>query len=526
MLDKQTIMPGNKPESTEERRSPEPDGRRDVLLQTKGLCKSFGVTLALDHVDLTVYRGEARGLIGENGSGKSTVSSIVAGMQIADRGGMIFKGQPHKPASMLDGAKAGIGMVVQEMGTIADITVAQNIFLGNENLFRERGLIHTGKMNHAAQKALDNIGFSTCNPSQYMGELDMQEWKLVEIAKVMWTQPEVLIVDETTTALSHNGRAIVYALMQRMKREGKAVLFISHDLEETMAHCDSLTVLRDGKLIATLEKGQFEPGLIKRYMVGREIGEKYYRTDTRCQYDETVVLRVENLTTGRGLPQNLSFELHQGEILGIGGLSHCGMHELGRALFGEEPVVTGRVVHVPTGEVIGNARTAMKVEMGYVSKNRDQEALVLSASIRENIIGAAFDKVARCGVISAQAERRYVNRLVETLRIKCAGINQQVKFLSGGNKQKVVFGKWIGRDSRILILDCPTRGVDIGVKASMYQLMEEMKAQGKSIVMISEELPELIGMCDRLLVMKNGRIATELRRGELFDENAVIDFMV
>ncbi len=502
------------------------ENKREILFEARGICKNFGSTAALSNVDLTIYRGEIRGLIGENGSGKSTLSSIAAGMQTADRGEMLLKGKRHQPQTMIEGNQAGFGMIVQEMGTISGITVAQNIFLGNEHRFMKNGLISVSQMNLSAKKALENIGFTDCNPAALINSLDMQERKLVEIAKVMWSNPEVLVVDETTTALSQYGRTIIYSLMKRMKDEGKAVLFISHDLEETMAHCESLTVLRDGKLITTLVKNEFEAGIVKKHMVGREIGEKYYRADSLCTYKDEIVLSVENLTTGRGLTHNLNFTVHKGEILGIGGLSHCGMHELGRALFGEEPLVLGKVVHQPTGELIRNARIAMKHEMGYVSKNRDTEALVLTASVKDNIVGTAFDKIARRGIITPSSENKYVSNLIETLRVKCANINQQVKYLSGGNKQKVVFSKWVGRDSKILILDCPTRGVDIGVKAAMYQLMEDMKAQGKSIIMISEELPELIGMCDRLLIMKNGAIAGELRRGEAFDENTIIDFMI
>lgn len=500
--------------------------KREILFEAKNIIKVFGSTVALDRVNITVYRGEIRGLIGENGSGKSTISSIAAGMQQPTDGEMYFKGMPHKPATMLEGTELGFGMIVQEMGTISGITVAQNIFLGYEHLFRRHGMISRKAMNEAAKKALCDIGFTDCDPEIYIDLLDMQDRKLVEIAKVMYHKPEVLAVDETTTALSQKGRTIIYDLMKKMKRENKAVLFISHDLEETMQHCDTLTVLRDGVLATTLDKNEFEEKLIKKYMVGREIGEHYYREDSICSYEKEVIIDVKNLTTGRGMLQNVSFQLHKGEILGIGGLSHCGMHELGRAVFGEEPIVNGEVTYVPENSEITSARDAIKYEMGYVSKNRDQEALVLTASIRENIIGASFDKVHKYGIITSSAEKRYVNRPLEALRIKCEGIDQQVKFLSGGNKQKVVFGKWMGRNSKILILDCPTRGVDIGVKAAMYELMEDMKKQGHSILMISEELTELIGMCDRLLVLKNGGISGELRRGEEFDENAVIEYMI
>ena len=501
--------------------------QREVLFEAKGITKRFGTTVALDHVDLTIYRGEIRGLIGENGSGKSTISSIAAGMQKANEGTMTFRGKPHAPATMLEGAAAGFGMIVQEMGTVSGLTVAQNIFLGNEDRFRGKfGLISRTKMNEAAQEALDRIGFTGVQPDQYIDTLDMQDRKLVEVAKVMYSDPEVMVVDETTTALSQKGRKIIYDLMQKQKEAGKAVMFISHDLEEVMEHCDSLTVLRDGQLAATLDRADFEASQIKKYMVGREVSEHYYREDQVCSYDSQVVLAIRNLTTGRGDLINFNADLHQGEILGIGGLSSCGMHELGRAVFGEEPVVTGAVTHVPSGETFSEARVAIRHEAGYVSKNRDQEALVLSASIRDNIVGVAFDRVSRKGLISRRAERDYVQKVVDTLRIKCSDMDENVQNLSGGNKQKVVFGKWIGRQSRILILDCPTRGVDIGVKAAMYALMEEMKQQGCSILMISEEMTELMGMCDRIIVLKNGRISGEMTRGKDMNETNFIDMMI
>ena len=500
---------------------------KERLFEAKSITKMFATTRALHQVDLAVHAGEIRGLIGENGSGKSTLSSIAAGMQQPTHGEMLFHGKPYKPQSALEGAAAGVGMIVQEMGTVSGLTVAENIFLGSEDKFRNRfGLIQRSRMHEEAQKALDRIGFSEVEPDTLIDRLDMQDRKLVEVAKVMYGEPDVLVVDETTTALSQKGRRIVYRLMQQQKEDGRAVLFIGHDLDEVMEHCDSLTVLRDGELIATIEKNQFDPALVKRYMVGREIGEHYYREDAACSYEEQVVLKAEQVTTGRGDLMNVSFVLHQGEILGVGGLSNCGMHELGRALFGEEPIVTGSIVHVPSGQAITSAAVAIKHGFGYVSKNRDQEALVLTASVKDNIVGAGFDKVSRRGVITPKAEKAYVQKQVDALSIKCSSQDQLIKTLSGGNKQKVVFGKWLGRDSNVLILDCPTRGVDIGVKAAMYQLMEDMKHKGYAILIISEEMTELIGMCDRILVIKNGRLGGELIRGQNMDENTMIDLMV
>ena len=501
--------------------------KQEVLFEAKNICKNFGITVALDQVSITVFRGEIRGLIGENGSGKSTLSSIAAGMLQPTKGEMFFKGEKHKPKSMIEAAELGIGMIVQEMGTISGISIAQNIFLGSEHKFRNKGLISKKAMNMAAKKSLENIGVFGIDPSKSIDTLDMQERKLIEVAKVMNSNPEILVVDETTTALSQKGRTILYGIMEKMKKAGKSVIFISHDLEETIEHCDALSVLRDGIKITTLKKEDFEENKIKTYMVGREIGEKYYREDNECTYDEEVIIDVKNLTTGKGLTQNVSFKLHKGEILGIGGLSHCGMHELGRAVFGEEKVVTGNVTHGPSQDLINDAKVAIKHEMGYVSKNRDLEGLVLKASVKENIIGASFDKVKGPGpLILPNKERKYLENVVNQLNIKCSGIDALVESMSGGNKQKVVFAKWIARKSKILVLDCPTRGVDIGVKAAMYELMESMKKEDKSIIMISEEMTELLGMCDRILVMRDGEISGELERGTNFNENEMLELMI
>ncbi|MCR5083509.1 MAG: sugar ABC transporter ATP-binding protein [Parasporobacterium sp.] len=499
---------------------------KELLFEAKKLSKHFGPTIALDEVDFKVYRGQITGLIGENGSGKSTITSIAAGMQPATSGEMFFKGQAHKPSTMIEGAKAGIGMIVQEQGTVSGISVAQNIFLGEEGRFKRAGLISRRKMNAEARKVLDNIRFYDVNPAAPIDSLNMQDRKLVEIAKVMYGNPEMLVVDETTTALSQAGREIIYDIMRRMRDDNKAVVFISHDLEELIEICDTLTVLRDGKLITTLNKDEMKEDVIKRHMVGREMSEHYYREDYGEKISDEVVLKAESITTGTGMLMDFSMELHKGEILGIGGLSHCGMHELGRALFGEEKILEGKVTDVKTGDKITSPRSALLHGYGYVSKNRDTEALVLTASIKDNILAAGYDKVQKGPFLLPKDAKNYVNKQKDALSIKCASINQDVQYLSGGNKQKVVFGKWVGRDCDILILDCPTRGVDIGVKAAMYDLIDKMRKEGKSIVMISEELTELIGMSDRLLILKDGSLAGEFMRSKELTENDIINVMI
>ncbi len=498
----------------------------NLIIETRQLCKNFGPTVALDHVDLKVYRGQITGLIGENGSGKSTITSIVAGMQPATSGEIYYKGELHKVSTMIEGASKGIGMIVQEQGYINGISIAQNIFLGEEGRFRSGIGISRSAMNKAAQKALDDIGCPDIDASWVIDRLNIQDRKLVELARVMVNNPEVLVVDETTTALSQRGRDIIYGIMRRMRDEGKCVIFISHDLEELMEICDRMVVLRDGKYIASLDAADFNADVIKKHMVGREMGEKYYRSDYDASMSDEIIIDVDSVTSGSGLLMNFSMQVHKGEILGIGGLSHCGMHELGKVIFGEDKLLTGTVTHVPSGQKITNAGQATRLGLGYVSKDRDKEALVLAASIKDNIVSAGLDKINKGMFILPRDEKEYVNAQVESLSIKCASINQNVQFLSGGNKQKVVFGKWVGRDCEVLILDCPTRGVDIGVKAAMYQLIEDMKAAGKTIIMISEELTELIGMADRLLILKDGALAGEFMRSPELTDSQIIDCMI
>lgn len=499
----------------------------ELIFETKDLCKQFGPTTALNNVNIKIYRGQITGLIGENGSGKSTITSIAAGMQPASSGEMFYKGNPHRPATMIEAEKLGIGMIVQEQGTISGVSIAQNIFLGQEEQFSSFGFINYRAMNKAAKVVLETVGFAKLDPSMSIDRLDMQDRKLIEVAKVLHNDPELLIIDESTTALSQHGRKIIYDIMKKMSKDNRAVIFISHDLDELMEVCDTLTVLRDGVLITTLDKEQMQESVIKKFMVGREMKGDYYRSDFSKSVDLDKVLVVDHITTGTGLLMNFSMDVRKGEILGIGGLSDCGMHELGKALFGEEKVLQGSVTYVATDEKINNARQAVAKGMGYVSKDRDKEALVLTASISDNILSAGLDKVVnRYGLIYPRTKKKYVMEQVEQLQVKCASIEQNVQYLSGGNKQKVVFGKWMGRDCDILILDCPTRGVDIGVKAAMYQLMYQMKLEGKTIIMISEELPELIGMSDRIIIIKDGQKSGEFQRSELLNEHMVIDSMI
>lgn len=497
---------------------------KDVIVKVKNMDKRFGTTIALNNVSIEVRRGEIQGLIGENGSGKSTVTSIISGMQKADGGKMLFKGEDWAPDSMLFALEKGIGMIVQENGTVPGITAAENIFLGEIGKFRKNGIVSRKEMMREAQKALDDIGASHIRAEEMTARLDMQDRKLIEIAKIMAKKPEVLVVDETTTALSQMGRDIIYRIMEQIKKENGAVIFISHDLDEIMNVCDSLTVLRDGKIIVTFSKEEFDEELIKLSMIGRELKGDYYRSDLDGSYGEEVVLELQDVSLDDQL-KNFSLQVHRGEILGVGGLSHCGMHTLGKVLFGAVRPASGKVLI--RGRELKNEADAMKEKIGYAAKDRDSESLNLNAGVRDNIAIGGFNCFAfREFLVFPGNEKRYVQKQIDDLSIKCAEMNQYVSALSGGNKQKVVFGKWIGRGSEILVLDCPTRGVDIGVKQAMYQLMYQMKKEGKSIVIISEEMAELIGMSDRLVIMKDGELKKEFQRSEEPEESDIIRYMI
>ena len=687
---------------------------KQPIFKASHIVKQFGPTIALNDVDIEIYAGEIRGFIGENGSGKSTMSALMTGIHQKTSGTMWYHGEVWEPGSMIEALNGGIGIIVQENGTISEISVAENIFLGelrqfagvnyfesrkienfsplfdldvstletikkeyveklngltgdeakallkeglgalseeykqlNEKLvsgieakkeqikgefdaFAEKafadftaqldainkkyeenaegldeviknrrldndtkeakksykrqikrmeaqtylkldwvkkdvqslkncyinncndlkvihenktvrkikngvlnavfGLFVNGKkLRKHAGYALSKIGVNDIRPEVITAAYDMQQRKLIEIAKCLNKNPEIFIVDETTTALSETGRNLLYKKMEELKNEGRSVLFISHDLDELMEKCDTLTVLRDGNIVANLDKskGEFDAEMIKKYMIGRELKGDYYRSDYDGSYSDEVVLKMVDGIVGNQL-RHVNLELHKGEILGIGGLSECGMHTLGKALFGNVKIEGG---YVCTGEnldeLVRSEDFAMSKKIGYLSKNRDVEALALKTNIFNNIAIASINNIAKFNFfVTKGSEKKLVDRQVRELQIKCNSAEQLVSTLSGGNKQKVSFAKWIANDSEILILDCPTRGVDIGVKQFIYQLLYKMKLEGKSIIMISEELPELIGMSDRILIMKDGKITKEFARDKDLTQEQIIEYMI
>ena len=500
---------------------------KEVLFEAKHMHKAFGPTIALKDVDFQVCRGEIRGLIGENGSGKSTIMSIAAGMQPATSGEMFYKGQKWEPKSMVESQQHGISMILQEANTIPHVTVAQNLFAGQEKMFSKGGMINMASMYKKANELLDRFGVTTIRGRDPIDRLTFEDRKLIEIVRCVTEDTQILVVDETTTALSHEGREILYKLIHRMaEEENKAVVFVSHDMDEILEQCNVLTVLRDGDIIGHLTREEMDaPDAVQKIrlmMVGREIGEKYFREDFTPSHQDEVALELKDIAFGP--IRHFSLQLRKGEIVGMGGLSGCGMHEIGKAAYGLQKLEKGQVLR--NGKPIKNCLQAIESGIGYISKNRDLEAIILDAPIQTNIVLPSLTSLTRGGFIRPRYEKKLSDAQIEVFRIKCGSGKQYVNTLSGGNKQKVSFAKWTAKGSDVIIMDCPTRGVDIGVKQAMYSLIEQMKNEGKAILMISEELSELIGMSDRLIIMKDFEVTAEMERSADLKQTDIIEYMI
>ena len=497
----------------------------EVRLQVQNLCKTFGVTKAVQNVSFNINKGEVHALIGENGSGKSTLTNMLCGIYTIDSGKFILDGKEVHPANQVQANDEGISIIVQELGTLSGLTVAENIFLGHEKRFVKHGIKNTNAMNKEAQALLDKYGFNRIKASNMIDIYNFEDRKLVEIVKATYFNPKIVVVDETTTALSQEGREELYKHMRRIREEGNTVIFISHDMQEILDMSDTITVLRDGVYIGTKPSCELDEDGLKKMMVGREITGDYYRPDYGEPISDEVVLSVKNVTVP-GQIYDVSFELHKGEILGFGGLSESGMHEVGKACFGASYNRTGSVT-LANGTQINSIPVAIKNEMAYTSKDRDNESVVMNQSIGDNICLPSLKSLeGPLGILNKKKMKEFANKYAKEMSTKMVSTDQFVADLSGGNKQKVVLARWIGKDSDILVLDSPTRGIDVKVKQDIYQLMDRMRKEGKSIIMISEELMELIGMCDRIMIMKDGKINGELMRSQDMDENTLIAKMV
>lgn len=497
----------------------------EIRLQVQNLCKSFGITKAVQNVSFNINKGEVHALIGENGSGKSTLTNMLTGIYTIGSGKFILDGKEVHPKNQVEANLEGISIIVQELGTLSGLTVAENIFLGHEDQFVKHGIKNREAINRKANELLQQYGFQHIKAEHQIDEYNFEDRKLVEIVKATYFHPKIVVIDETTTALSQEGREELYKHMDRIRKEGNTVIFISHDLPEILDKSDTITIMRDGVYIDTVKSADVTEDDLKRLMVGREVTGDYYRPDYGEKVSDEVVLSVRNVSVPNVL-EDVSFDLHKGEILGFGGLSESGMHEIGKAIFGASYDRTGTVT-LADGTEINDIPTAIKHSIAYTSKDRDNESIIMNQSIGDNITLPSLDDLAgKCKLLSDKKLSDFANKFAAQMSVKMQNIDQFVSDLSGGNKQKVVLARWIGKDSDILVLDSPTRGIDIKVKQDIYQLMDTMRKHNKSIIMISEELMELIGMCDRIIIMKDGKLNGELPRSRDLDENLLISKMV
>ncbi len=497
---------------------------KKTMLVAEHIDKRFGMTHAVNDVSVTIDAGEIRALIGENGSGKSTFCQMLCGIYTIGGGTFTLDGKELHIKNQVEANDEGISIIVQEMGTLSGLTVAENIYLGHEKPFMHYGVKDTRAMNREAQKLLDAYGFGRIKAGSMIDRYNFEDRKLVEIVKATYMKPKILVIDETTTALSQNGRLELYKIMDAVRADGRSVIFISHDLGEVLSHADTVSILRDGEYIDTVSAKDVTEDDLKRLMVGREIGSAYYRTDYGTPVSDEVVLKVSGVTVP-GEIEDVSFELHRGEILGFGGLSECGMHEVGKVIFGASWDRAGSVT-LANGTAINDIPTAIKNSIAYTSKDRDNESIILNESIRNNVVLPSIDDLANHGLLNGRKLTRFANEHATNMQTKMQNVGQFVSDLSGGNKQKVVLARWLGKGSDILVLDSPTRGIDVKVKQAIYALMADMQKQGKSIIMISEEIPELLGMSDRIFVMKDGRINGEFKRDPALSEEDLIAKMV
>ena len=499
----------------------------DVILEIRNLNKRFGPTHANKNINFTLRRGEIHGLIGENGSGKSTLLSQIAGIQRYDSGEMYVNGEAYAPHSPLDANRHGISMVMQELGVVGNLSAGVNVFLGRTGQFSKFGVINMKKMNRAAKEQFEKWNLNMPPLGQQTDGMMIESRKMIELARALSVDPEIILLDEVTQSLSLNNRRQLYELIKKFKEMGRCVIVITHDIEEMVEITDTITVLRDGEIVGEVRSDETTPDEIRMMMVGREINGDYYRADMTPDYSDEVVLEVKNISVPHEIT-DVSFEVHAGEILGFCGLSDSGIHSVGKAVYGLSKLSAGSVELKYNGGVsIKKPTDALRNNVGYVPKDRDNEALMIHASIKDNFCLPSLGELeGKAWLLNPAKLNKLAGEMTDSLSVKCTGIKQPMDALSGGNKQKVNFGRWLAKDLKLLILDCPTRGVDVGVKAYIYHLMKEAKAKNIATILISDELTEVLGMADRLLVMKDGRVTREIRRDEDFTEQSVIGVMI
>ncbi|SOE74832.1 monosaccharide ABC transporter ATP-binding protein, CUT2 family [Streptomyces sp. OV198] len=490
---------------------------QDELLRIESIRKTFPGVVALDSVDFDLRRGEVHVLLGENGAGKSTLIKMLSGAYQPDSGRVLVDGEEVRIHGAQDSERLGIATIYQEFNLVPDLTVAENIFLGRQP--RRYGLIDRKTMEAEAAELLERVGVSV-SPRARVRELGIARLQMVEIAKALSLNARVLIMDEPTAVLTSEEVEKLFSIVRRLREDGVGIVFITHHLEEIAALGDRVTVIRDGKSVGQVPASTTEDELV-RLMVGRSIEQQYPRV--RATGDDSsgaTLLTVEGLTRD-GVFHDVSFEVRAGEVVGIAGLVGAGRTEVVRAVFGADPYDKGAVKVAGSALRRHDVNAAMAAGIGLIPEDRKGQGLLLDASVEENLGLVTMRAATHGGLVDLKGQRAAAARIAEQLGVRMAGLGQQVRTLSGGNQQKVVIGKWLLADTKVLILDEPTRGIDVGAKVEIYQLVNELTAAGAAVLMISSDLPEVLGMSDRVLVMAQGRIAGELSADEATQDSVM-----
>lgn len=490
----------------------------EYLLEMRDVTKTFPGVRALDKVNLRVRAGTTHVLVGENGAGKSTLMKILSGEHSIDEGEIRFKGEVLKHQGTKAALDLGIVMIHQELSPVLDMTIAENIFLGREPTvkgpsFLSRSFVDFRRMVDETQALFNRLGLKY-SPRQKMSELSIAGMQLIEISKAISRGASLIIMDEPTSAISDHEVAMLFEQIRDLKSQGVAIIYISHKMDEIFQIADDFTIIRDGQYVDSGPASAYDESKLIAKMVGRTISSIFPKAEAKI--GETI-LEVRNATR-YGVFENVSFQIRKGEILGLAGLIGAGRTEVARAIFGLDPLDGGEVILAGKQLKLKGSATAIKNGIAMVSEDRKSEGLVLCRSVQENIALANLGKLVQRGFIDAKRERAAAMEMKETLRIKTANLNTLAGNLSGGNQQKIVIAKWLLGDLKVLILDEPTRGIDVGSKSEIHRLMSTLAQQGLAVIMISSELPEILGMSDRVLVMREGRVMGELDRTEASQE--------
>lgn len=475
-----------------------------ALLEMKGITKEFPGVKALKGVDFSLDAGEIHALLGENGAGKSTLMKVLSGVYTKDTGSIELDGQAVEIADPRHAQALGIGIIHQELNLVPELTVMENIFLGREPVMA-LGFIEWKSMWKQAQEILTRLG-SSIAPDAIVSELSIGEQQMVEIAKALSYETKILIMDEPTAALTGRETEHLFSIIRQLAASGVGIVYISHRMEELFALSNRITVMRDGAYIGTVKTAETTFDQLVKMMVGREMTVRFPKETAPIGSE---VLIVENLVR-KGVLHNISFSVRAGEVVGVAGLMGAGRTEMARAIFGADPIDGGTITVAGKKATISSPADAIRAGIGLITEDRKHQGLVLSLSVGENITMAALDTVSSHTFVSSTGEQKLVSQQIDSLKIRTPGAEQLVKNLSGGNQQKVVIAKWLATNPNVLIMDEPTRGVDVGAKAEIYQIMNMLTAAGVGILMISSELPEILGMSDRVLVMHQGKLMADM----------------